>query len=511
MNDWTDGYLADVEYAHSYNGELNPLRVRLALLVAGLSVPRFETACELGFGQGVSINLHAAASQIKWFGTDFNPTQVGLAKELGRASGADVKLFDEAFTDFIHRPDLPDFDFIGMHGIWSWVSRESKTAITEFIRRKLKVRGVVYIGYNVVPGWASFAPLRHLMAEHARLTGATGSGKFGALKGSLDFVERFLATAPGFLRQNPKIVDKFATIKVKNPQYLVHEFLNGHWQPDYFTTMVDALAPAKIGFACPANYLEHYDAINLTNEQWTFLQSLPDDGFRQSVRDFMINQQFRCDYWGKGVGRLTPLQRAEALRAERIVLISYRPKIELTIRGALGEVGLHAPVYAPILDYLSDCQVRTIGEVEAAVRGHNLPFPQVLEAIMVMAGSNHITSANDEATMAHVRGQTDRLNDAFLDWARSSGNLNYLASPVTGGGVPAGRIVQNFMLGVRNGRKTPAELAEFVWRLLDSQGQKIVKDARPIETAEGNIAELVPQATAFLQESVPVLKALKIM
>lgn len=62
MNDWTEGYLTDVEYFHAYNKELNPLVVRLALLAAGLSPPRFGTACELGFGQGLSINLHAATS-----------------------------------------------------------------------------------------------------------------------------------------------------------------------------------------------------------------------------------------------------------------------------------------------------------------------------------------------------------------------------------------------------------------------------------------------------------------
>jgi hypothetical protein len=30
------------------------------------------------------------------------------------------------------------------------------------------------------------------------------------------------------------------------------------------------------------------------------LNELPDPTFRQSVRDFMVNQQFRRDYWIKG-------------------------------------------------------------------------------------------------------------------------------------------------------------------------------------------------------------------
>lgn len=78
MSDWTAGYVADIGYYQ----ELNPLRVKLAFLSSGLVCPEFGTACELGFGQGVSANLHAAASITQWSGTDFNPAQAGFAREI---------------------------------------------------------------------------------------------------------------------------------------------------------------------------------------------------------------------------------------------------------------------------------------------------------------------------------------------------------------------------------------------------------------------------------------------
>jgi hypothetical protein len=62
MSDWTSGYVADVGYTYGYNAELNPLQVKLAFAHAGLVCPDFGTACELGFGQGLSANVHAAAS-----------------------------------------------------------------------------------------------------------------------------------------------------------------------------------------------------------------------------------------------------------------------------------------------------------------------------------------------------------------------------------------------------------------------------------------------------------------
>lgn len=46
MQDWTDGYVAEVGYTHAYFGELNPQRSRLALLVQGLMPPQLTSACE---------------------------------------------------------------------------------------------------------------------------------------------------------------------------------------------------------------------------------------------------------------------------------------------------------------------------------------------------------------------------------------------------------------------------------------------------------------------------------
>lgn len=92
MSDWTAGYVADIGYTYGYYKELNPLRIRLAFLNRGLVCPVVGTACELGFGQGMSANLHAAASVCDWHGTDFNPGQAAFAQELAASAGSGAKL-----------------------------------------------------------------------------------------------------------------------------------------------------------------------------------------------------------------------------------------------------------------------------------------------------------------------------------------------------------------------------------------------------------------------------------
>ena len=510
MSDWTAGYVADIGYTFGYYQELNPLRVKLAFLNAGLVAPEAGAACELGFGQGMSANIHAAASVSQWHGTDFNPAQAGFAQELAAVSESGARLYDEAFADFAHRADLPDFDYIGIHGIWSWISDENRAVIVDFIRRKLKVGGVLYISYNTQPGWAAFAPMRHLMTEHAEIIGVQGHGIVNRVGGAIEFAEKLLATNPTYARANPLIAERFQKIKDQNRHYLAHEYFNRDWHPMHFATMADWLEPAKVGYACSAHYLDHIDAVNLTDEQQAFLKEIPDAMFRESVRDFMVNQQFRRDYWVKGARKLNLLEQAEGLRAQKVMLISHRPDISLKVAGSLGEATMGEAIYNPILDLLADHKIRTLGQIEQAVKDRGVVFVQVIQAAMVLVGTGHLAAVQDDAVSAKAKTYTARLNAHLIDKSRGSSELSHLASPVTGGGILVGRFQQLFLLALSQGKKQPSEWAQFVWQLLSGQGQKLVKEGKTLETAEENLAELTAQATAFAKKPLPILKALQI-
>jgi len=509
--DWTAGYVADICYTFGYYRELNPLRVKLAFLNAGLVYPETGVACELGFGQGLSANMHAAGSVTQWAGTDFNPAQAGLAQEFAAVSGAKAKLYDEAFADFANRSDLPDFDYIGVHGIWSWISDENRTVMVDFLRKKLKVGGVLYISYNTLPGWAAFAPMRHLMAEHADIIGAEGHGIVSRINGALDFAEQLLATSPAYARANPDIAERIKRITNQSRHYLAHEYFNRDWHPMHFGTMADWLEPAKLNYACSAHYLDHIDNINLAKEQQAFLKSIPDAMFRETVRDFMVNQQFRKDYWVKGVRKLNELEQIEALRAQKVMLITFRPDILLEVMGAIGQSVMSEAIYGPILDVLADHRAWTLGEIEHAVKGREVTFWQLIEAAMVLAGTDHLAAIQDDAVTDEAREHTARLNAHLMNKARGSGDIGYLVSPVTGGGVAVSRFQQMFLMAIGQGKELPAEWAHFVWQQLDSQEHKVVKDGKRLETAAENLAELTTQATTFAEEKLHILKALQIV
>lgn len=226
MGSWTEGYVTDLLYTYGYYSELNPLNARLLMLSSGIACPdKFETACELGFGQGMSINIHAAASKTAWYGTDFNPAQTDFAKTLASRSGLKVNLFDDSFEDFLENPQVPMFDFIGIHGIWSWISDEARASIIKFIQKKLKVGGVVYCSYNVLPGFLPLLPVRHLLKRHFDLMGS-GSGTERAVEDSLQFVKGIMDCGARYGVQVSAAKQKFNEILKQNRHYLAHEYYN---------------------------------------------------------------------------------------------------------------------------------------------------------------------------------------------------------------------------------------------------------------------------------------------
>ena len=511
MSDWTEGYIADIEYTFGYYGELNPLRLSVPFLNVGLVPPAVATACELGFGQGISVNVHAAASNVIWYGTDFNPSHAAFAQSLAAASGSGAQLFDQSFAEFCGRTDLPDFDYICLHGIWSWISEDNQRVIVDFLRRKLKVGGGLYISYNTQPGHAATLPLQHLLSEHAEIMAAPGSGVLARLNGALDFADKVLALNPTFAIANPSIAGRLKIIKEQNRTYVAHEYFNTEWRAVLFAQLAKVLAPAKLTYACSAYYLDHIDALNLTADQNQFLAGIPDPMFRQSVRDFIVNQQFRRDYWVKGARRLSSLEQTEALRRLRVMLVSHpRSEISFTLQGSLGQRELTPSVYNPILDVLGDHVSRTVGEIEQALSGTDLRLPAIYEAIMLLTGKGDLALVQDDEVQAQARGRTDKLNLRIFDKTRSRAELTVLASPVTGGGLLVSRFYQLFLLARSQGRKTPDELAQFAWDLLAAQDQRMVKDGKPLETPEENLAELAAQAREFIDQRLPAFQALQI-
>jgi SAM-dependent methyltransferase len=503
---WSEGYVSDIGYTYGYYPELNPLRVRLALLHAGWHVPEVKHACDMGFGQGISINVHAAASGVQWLGTDFNPAQVSFAAALAQAAGTDVRLDEQAFADYCARTDLPELDFIGLHGIWSWVSEVNRQVLVDWCRRKLRPGGVLYLGYNAMPGWASAAPLQRLMADRQKALAPPGDSQAAKVEASMAFVDALMAARPAFAAALPEAARKFDALKPQDRNYLAHEYFNQNWSPMYFGDVATQLAPAKLQYACSARYLDHIDALNLTAAQHGLLAQIPDPVLRETTRDFIVNQQFRKDYWVKGARRMSPIEQSEALRQQRVVLAVPRAEVTLQVTGALGAAQLNESVYTPLLDAMADHGVRSLGELEPLLAPRGIGFAALVQAVMVLVGQGALAPAQDEPATVAARPACQRLNQHLMQQARAHANISTLASPVTGGGVGVSRSAQLMVLAVQQGHRDAEACARQALQMLRSPGD----NAAPAANAE-QLALLTTQARQFLARQWPMLQALQVV
>ena len=90
-----------------------------------------------------------------------------------------------------------------------------------------------------------------------------------------------------------------------------------------------------------------------TPEQQEFLRSVPDRMLREAVRDFMVNQQFRRDYWVKGGRTLPNPEKLAQTQAARLLLVTRRDAVGLKVQTPLGEAALNEDVYAPVLEAMA--------------------------------------------------------------------------------------------------------------------------------------------------------------
>ncbi|MNN08323.1 putative methyltransferase regulatory domain protein [compost metagenome] len=380
--------------------------------------------------------------------------------------------------------------------------------IVDFLQRKLKVGGVAYISYNTQPGWSAMMPMRDLLAEHSRIMSAPGVGVLARVDGAIDFVDRMIAVQPRYLEANPLLADRFEKLKALDRNYIAHEYFNADWQPMAFSSVAAMLGEAKLEFASSANYTALVDMLNLTAEHQQFLAEIPDPVFRETTRAFLVNEQFRKDYWVKGARRLTPLAQISAVRAVRVMLAVPRDEVVLSVHGVLGDADMDERVYAPVLDAMADHRVYTIGELEQQLAGSEAGLAALLQIILVLVSKGSVLAVQDEADIAVARPRTARLNAHLLEQALARTDLHSLASPLTGGGVVVSHLQQLFLWAKQQGCPTPQEWVRATWPVLLRLEQLLTKDGKPLLTEEENLAELLARAEYFSARTLPVLRAL---
>lgn len=509
----TDGYNIDVDYSYGYYRELSPLKFRFNCLIRGIKPPTISTACELGYGNGISLNIHSAASNIQWYGTDFNSSQANFANELANISGNGAKIYADSFLDFLHRKDLPDFDFIGFHGIYSWVDEKNRRYLREFIDKKLKLGGVVYASYNILPGFADLLPFRNVLKNYADFMQPQSKDSIGKLSGALDFFEKLTETDAAFIAQNPKFKSEVDRMKKFDKAYLVHEFMNKSWEIMDFLQISKELSESRIEFAFPASFKPMWEHIVHKENQKAMLDSIDNIYFKEYVRDLMNNARFRKDYYIKGSQRLSAAEQKKLIQEMRVILTTPVENIELSLSiptcGFDYKFNLSKDLYGLFLDIMSDHEPKTIEQIQKAANGKLDDITKIIEIISVLDEKSSLSYVQPEDVVNLAVEKTHQLNLTMLQKSLSH-NISVLGSALSGEGVQIGRLHQLFLLSVLDGKKKDEEHIDHIWQTLKSHNQKVVVEGEVMESDEENIKHLQTMVGDF-QKTLPILRNLKVL
>ncbi len=512
--DWTSGYRADIDYTYGYYRELAPGLIDFSLLLSGYEPPRRGPMryLELGYGQGITANIQAAACPGEFWGADFNPVHAANAQSIANVSGAPAHFSDESFLDMLARDDIPQMDYIVLHGIWSWVSDANRTAIVDTIRKRLKVGGCVYFSYNTFPGWATAMPLRHIMSIHAQTAGTDIQGMVSRIDAAIAFGNKLSEVGARYFQANPLAKGRLDAIAGQNRNYLAHEYFNEIWTPMYFSEVDEWLSQAKLSYACAAGALEQMDGFNLTPAQRELINTYPAGVLRETVRDYLLNQQFRRDLYTRGARRLSPLERVERLHQVRVALTVPAEQIRYEVEAQLGKVTLKKEVYEPIVEALAadGSSPKRLSEIADSPKLAALPPGALIEGLAVLLGSGRAHPAQSDEEIEEVAPNCARLNGFLIERARIAGDVTWLASPVIGAGVAVGRFEQMFLGARAKGLKTPGEWAKNAWETLAKQNQSIIKNGEMLKTPQANLEELTVQAQALNDGRLSLLQRLRV-
>jgi SAM-dependent methyltransferase len=414
-----NGYPTDVPYVRTFFRSLAPTWLDHVAIVSGFNPPERGagfTFCELGCGQGVTTAILAATHPDGHFhGIDAMPSHIEHARRFA-AEGTIVNInFHTADFATAAGMDLPSFDYIVAHGVYSWVSRESQAALRGFIDRHLKPGGLVYISYNAIPGRAADLPFQRLM----RALGNTfPGGSMNQFTAAVTIVHRLASLKPPAFAAS-SFLHRLRKNKNFAQPYFVHELMSENWQALCVTQVRAEMTTIGLAPVGSATLVENFDSLVLGRDARKALAALSDNDVRELARDFLISQSFRCDVFVRAGRRLNEDERYQRLRATTFALARPRRAIKYSVATPAGRLRYDNAAARGIVSALS---AGPASLAEIAVKS-TLAGQDLLANVLVLCAADAVWPVESRRVCVSA------VNEAILRRFGGPEELHYLALP----------------------------------------------------------------------------------
>ncbi len=228
----------------------------------------------------------------RFVGIDLSPVQVEIGREkTDDLSLTNVELRPADITE-LGADDLERFDYIIVHGVYSWVPSAVQEKILSICRDHLSENGMAYISYNTYPGWRGKQALKDMLRYHTRQIDDLRKKVQAAfeLLGMLPHPAKLPGDPAALLVQRLRNDLE----KVDDPvTYLLHEYLIDVNEPLYFKEFlgrVEAVALRYVDDAYPGSTA--LDRLPPGVREWV-REGFADYLEQQQYVDFICNVSFR--------------------------------------------------------------------------------------------------------------------------------------------------------------------------------------------------------------------------
>jgi len=291
-------YIVDIPYSARYIPQQSPSVLNFLTRLNGAKgrpVDQPYAYCDLGCGKGLTGNTLAAANpDSQFYGIDLNPEHIDYANALANRAGLKNSHFLKgSFSDFSEN-DLPQFDYITLHGVYSWVSPDVQAEVRNFLQMFLKPGGIVYVSYNTLPGWAPFLPIREIMKT---FTEDMELGPLERADEAVKILQMLVEKKVPYTNASSNVRKEIRRISREGRRQLTHEFLNVYWQPRFFSEVAAEMATIGLSFCCLAKLQLSSSKQEILDQLSDFLSAQQSPETYEAAKSMVLNERFRRDIY----------------------------------------------------------------------------------------------------------------------------------------------------------------------------------------------------------------------
>jgi SAM-dependent methyltransferase len=414
------GYVTDVPYVPLVIQHLAPAWLDHVAVISGMMPPTRKEGfawCDLGCGQGTTAVILAATHPCgRFHGIDAMPEHTDRGRRFAAEGEVGNVIFHTADFATAGQLELPNFDYIVAHGVYSWVGPQVRTDMRSFIDSRLKPGGLVYVSYYAMPGRAADLPFQRLV----RAIGETCKGdSTQRAEAALKIIDPLLGLKAPALVASPMLSRLKREEYRVDASYLSHEYMGQHWDPLFVTEVRRDMATIGLKPVGSATLVENHDSFVLGKAGQEALTAITDEDVRELARDFLIDQFFRLDVFSRGGDQLDENEQRRLLLAGAFTLTCPASKVDYTLHTAAGQLTFDNAAARAIVAALAAGPC-TLGEI---AQQRSVSVKDAIANAMVLCASNQIRPV--EA----MRTPVAKMNTALSRRLGGPEEIPYLALP----------------------------------------------------------------------------------